>query len=217
MKSKLMMTAAVAVVMGLGLASCAGEDAKLAGELAGTWKGETVSMKKEAKDKTDKDGKRDERGRRDEVQMSCTPTFTFVRTDGTNGGTVDISAGYTLTRGVESAAVAVPVAATVNGTITASGTWMAEDGDEVRLTLDPTKTVVDVDTASMTLNYAQVTDAPRDSLASIRNNVAVNIADVVKPMLAAKVQKMRKLDDVKITGNTMTLEAGHNKVSFTKQ
>ena len=149
--------------------------------------------------------------------MSCTPTFTFVRTDGTNGGTVDISADYTLSRGVESAAVAVPVAATVNGTITASGTWMAEDGDEVRLTLDPTKTVVDVDTASMTLNYAQVTDAPRDSLASIRNNVALNIADVVKPMLAAKVQKMRKLDDVKITGNTMILEAGHNKVSFTKQ
>ena len=75
---------------------------------------------------------------------------------------------------------------------------------------------MDVDTASMTLNYAQVTDAPRDSLASIRNNVALNIADVVKPMLAAKVQKMRKLDDVKITGNTMTLEAGHNKASFTK-
>ena len=217
MKSKLMMAAAVAVVMGLGLASCAGENAKLAGELAGTWKGETVSMNKEAKDKTDKDGKRDERGRREEVQMNCTPTFTFVRTDGTNGGTVDISADYTLSRGVESAAVAVPVAATVNGTITASGTWMAEDGDEVRLTLDPTKTVVDVDTASMTLNYAQVTDAPRDSLASIRNNVALNIADVVKPMLAAKVQKMRKLDDVKITGNTMTLEAGHNKASFTKQ
>ena len=210
MKSKLMMTAAVAVVMGLGLASCAGEDAKLAGELAGTWKGQSVSMKKCSKDKADRkcDGACD---------LNCTPTFTFVRTEGTKGGTVDITAEYTLSRNVETTTVATPVRATVRGTVTASGNWLAEDGDDVRLTLDPAKTVVDVDTASMNLSYAQITDAPQDSLASIRAKVASNIADVVKPMLAARVQKMHKLDDVKIIGNTMTLEAGHNKASFTKQ
>lgn len=28
---------------------------------------------------------------------------------------------------------------------------------------------------------------------------------------------MRKLDDVEIIGNTMTLETGHNKMTFTRQ
>ena len=47
--------------------------------------------------------------------------------------------------------------------------------------------------------------------------MAENIADVIKPMIAAKVQKVHKFDDVKVTGNTMTLDAGHTRVSFTRQ
>lgn len=225
MKTKLLMAAALTAI--LGLSSCGGEDAKLAGELAGTWKGSTTQMMNGKKEKPDKDGRqKDDRhkdgdrgkpGRMEDGEMSCTPTFTFVRTDGTNGGTLDISAGYTVTRGVESAAVSTPVKATVNGTVNASGTWTVKDGDEVMVTLDPSKTSVEVDTASMALSYARLTDAPQDSLGIIRERVASNIADVIKPMIAAKVQKVHKFDDVKVTGNTMTLDAGHARVSFTRQ
>ena len=77
--------------------------------------------------------------------------------------------------------------------------------------------MVDVDTTSVSLNYAQLTDAPKDSLASMRSRVISNIPDVVKPMLEARVMKMRKLDDIKITGNLMTLEAGHTLISFTQR
>lgn len=220
MKIKFLM--AVALTAALGLSSCGGEDAKLAGELAGTWKGNTTEMMKGKKEKPDKDdkhreGDRNKPNRIDAGDMSCTPTLTFVRANGINGGTINISAIYTVSKGVESTATATPVKATVSGNINASGTWTVKDGDEVILVLDPSKTVVDVDTASLALSYARLTDAPQDSLNSIKERVASNIADIIKPMLAGKIQKMHKFDDVKVTGNTMTLEAGHNRISFSKQ
>ena len=215
MKIKLLM--ATAVTAALALSSCSSEESKLAGAIAGTWNG-TATQMSHRQDKPDRKDRHDgDRNRMDAGEMSCTPTLTFVRTDGTNGGTIDISANYTLTRGVESVASATPVSATVNGSIKASGTWTAHDDDEVIINLDPTKTVVDVDTTSVSLNYAQLTDAPKDSLASMRSRVISNIPDVVKPMLEARVMKMRKLDDIKITGNLMTLEAGHTLISFTKR
>lgn len=217
MKTKLLM--AVALATALGLASCTSEDAKLAGELAGTWKGSTTEMMKGKKDKDDKhkDGECNKPGRPDCCNMTCTPTLTFDRTSGTNGGALTISADYTITRGVESTATATPVKATVNGTVNAAGTWIVKDGDEVLVTLDPTKTVVDIDPASLVLSYAGLTDAPQDSLATIKERVASNISDVIKPMIAGKVQKMHKFDDVKVIGNTLTLEAGHSKLTLTKQ
>lgn len=220
MKTKLLMLAALTAV--LSLSSCSGEDARLAGELAGTWKGTTTEMTKSKKDKPDKDDKtkndgRDKAHHMDAGNMSCTPTLTFVRTDGANGGSLTVSADYTLTRGVESITTSVPLKATVKGSINASGTWTVKDGDEVLVTLDPAKTTIDVDTSSLALSYAKLTDAAPDSLIAIKERVASNLEDVIKPMLSAKVQKMHKFDDVKITGNTMTLEAGHNTISFTRQ
>lgn len=230
MKIKLLMAAALTAV--IGLASCGGADAKLAGELAGTWKGNTTRMMDGKKDKPDKDGKHKDgnhdgadRGRADRGhegcgdggELTCTPTLTFVRTDGTNGGTISLSADYTVSRGVETTATATPVVATVNGIVNASGTWTVKDGDEVMINLDPTKTEIVVDTASLTLTYGSLTDASQDSLNAIKDRVAANIPDVVKPMIASRVQRMHEFDDVKIKGNNMTLEAGHNKLNFTKQ
>lgn len=215
MKIKLLMSAAFAAV--IALSSCSGEDAKLAGDLAGTWTGQTTSMMGGKNHKPDKDGRKGQPAMADKGEMSCTPTLTFVKTDGTNGGTLNISADYTLTKGVESISTPTPVNATVSGNITASGTWTVKDGDEVKVIIDPSKTVVNVDTTSLTLSYATLTDASQDALASIKEKVSANLESVVKPMLSARVQKLHEFDDVKITGNVMTMEMGHNKVTFNKK
>lgn len=220
MKIKLVMVAALSAMV--GLTACDGGDSKLAGELVGTWKGNASEMMSSKKDKPEKDDKHkgDERNKPahfDTQEMTCTPTFTFVRTDGTNGGTINIAADYILAKGVETLATNIPVKATVKGNVSASGTWTVKDGDEIIVNLDPSKTIVDVDTASLALSYARLTDASVDSLNTIKGRVAANITDVIKPMLTGRMQKMHKFDDVKITGNTMTLEAGHNKIIFMKQ
>lgn len=220
MKIKLVMVAVLSAMV--GLTACDGGDSKLAGELVGTWKGNASEMMSGKKDKPEKDDKHkgDERNKPahfDTQEMTCTPTFTFVRTDGTNGGTINIAADYILAKGVETLATNIPVKATVKGNVSASGTWTVKDGDEIIVNLDPSKTIVDVDTASLALSYARLTDASVDSLNTIKGRVAANITDVIKPMLTGRMQKMHKFDDVKITGNTMTLEAGHNKITFMKQ
>ncbi len=92
-----------------------------------------------------------------------------------------------------------------------------KDHDEVVVNLDPSKTTVNVDTASLSLSYANLTDAPQDSLNTIKDRVAANISDVIKPMLAGRTQKIHEFDDVKIKGNTMYLEVDHRKMIFTKQ
>ena len=228
MKTKFLMAAFLCAAV--CLTSCDGSDSKLAGELVGTWKGSTTEMTKGKKDKPDKEGRKEsdksdkrkgnERGssnHSDGGEMTCRPTLTFVRTDGTNGGTINIAADYTVAKGVETLTTTIPVKATVNGNVNASGTWTVKDGDEIVINLDLSKTVVNVDTASLALNYAKLTDAPLDSLNTIKGRVAASITDIIKPMLSGKIQKMRKFDYVKITGKTMTLEAGHNKMTFTKQ
>lgn len=223
MKIKFLMAAALCAA--LGFSSCDGGDSKLAGELVGSWKGNTTQVMKNKKEKSEKKkkddrekgGDRDRNNRVDTEELTLTPILSFVRTDGTNGGTLNISADYTVTKGVESITTNLPINAIVDGNVKASGTWSVKDGDEIIVNLDLTKTVVEVDTASLTLSYARLTDAPQDSLNAIKSRVASNISDVIKPMLAGKVQKMRKLDDVKILGSSMTLEAGHHKLSFIKQ
>lgn len=126
-----------------------------------------------------------------------------------------LSTNYTDTMRIHFLRRIIPVLL-YSGNVSASGTWTVKDGDEIIVNLDPSKTIVNVDTASLVLSYARLTDAPVDSLNTIKQRVAANIPDVIKPMLAGKIQKLRKFDDVKITGNAMTLEAGHNKMTFTK-
>ncbi|MBD5370225.1 MAG: hypothetical protein HDR80_03640 [Bacteroides sp.] len=211
-----------ALVAVLGLASCSA-DSKLANELEGTWKGSTVSMtpgkapRPDDRHKGHDDMHRHPDGKPEFSAMSCTPTLTFVKTDGGVGGTIDITAEYTITQGVESVAKTTPVNATFSGTVNASGTWTVHDGDEVKLTMNPAKTVVNVDPTSLTLAYASITDAPQEFLDSLKVKVAANLETAVRPMLGARVERMHEFDDVKVTGNTMTLEAGPHKLSFTKQ
>lgn len=215
MRIKLLLSGAIAVA--LGLSSCNGGDAKLANDLAGTWKGETTSMMSGKNQKHERDGHKGKHDKDAKGEMSCTPTLTFVKTDGTNGGTLNISADYTLTKGVESVTTSTPVNATVKGNVVASGTWTVKDDDEVKVTIDPSKTEVSVDSTSLALSYATLTDAPQDSLISIKERVAANLESVIKPMLSARVQKLHEFDDVKINGNMMTLEIGHTKMTFNKE
>ncbi len=197
----------------VGMVSCTSGESKLASQLEGTWQGETMSMTKGMKAK---EGKKDRAARPDMGEMTCTPTFTFTRTQGTNGGTIDLAGAFSLTKNVETIATDKPVVATVTGDMTASGTWMAKDDDEIIITLNPEKTVVNVDTTGLKLAYTTFTDAPSADLEAIREKLSANVADVVTPMLSAQVQKLRELDDIKITGTTMTAEVNHTKVVLNK-
>lgn len=214
MKTKVMLSAAVALTAVLGLSSCTGADAKLAGDITGTWKGQPTAMKG---GKPDKEGHKGNPDKGMPGEMTCTPTITFVRTDGTNGGTLTISADYTMTKGVESVTTTTPVKASLSGNVSASGTWTVKDDDEIAVVIDPAKTEVTVDPSSLSVSYASLTDAPQDSLTAVKERVAANVTDVITPMITGRLQRLHEFDDVKVTGNSMTLEIGHNKINFSRQ
>lgn len=224
MKTKILI--GIAALATIGLTAC-DESAKLAGEVEGTWtapKTEMASVRKDHKENTDKEGKDHRGGRPDgkpdmKPTLSCAPTITFVRTQGTNGGTLTISANYEVTQGVNvtDTVLTVPVKATVSGTVTADGTWQAKDDDEIVVTLDASKTSVTVDPASLALSYATLTDASASGLETLKEKVAGNISSAVVPMLQHRIGQLRKFDDVRIAGNTMTMEIGKTKLNFSKK
>ena len=212
MKTQLVLAGLAMAAFGLVATSCS--ESKLANDLNGSWKGQTMSMT--GKKKGNKEGKMDRTSRPDMGEMTCTPTFTFVKTDGTNGGTLDIAGDFTITKEVETIATQTPVNATVSGNVTASGTWMVKDDDEVKIILNPESTVVNVDTASINLSYTTLTDAPKDDLAAIKAKIAENASDVITPMITKHIQRLNELDDVKINGDMMQAEINHTKAMFNK-
>lgn len=222
MKTNLLFGLALAAA--LGMTSC-DNASKLAGNIEGVWQGETVSMSHGHPGHGDRDedhgqrhGDRDAQGRIAPVEMTCAPTLTFTRDASTNGGNITISADYTISQGVATTVTTLPVKASVSGTATAQGTWTAKDDDEILVTLDPTKTDVRVNPTSLAISYGVVTDSPVSLLDSIKPNVAPGIESQVRSILESRISRLRKLDDVKFyTDNTMKLEIGHQKVTFTKR
>lgn len=194
MKMKLIMAGMAASM--IGLASCGNSNSISPQQLAGTWKGETTKMT--------------------EPDMSCTPILTFDRTADTRGGRLDIGADFTITKELGESATKDLATATINGKASASGTWVIEDGD-VKLILNPADTRVDIDTASLTLSYAHPSKHTTDSLSLTRHMIATNIAETMRPIVTAKIQKITEFDDVSVADNIMTLEIGNNMITFTKQ
>lgn len=226
MKTKLFLGVAAAII--LGLSSC-DNASKLADNVQGKWEGGTTQMSKGNPDKhKDRDHKDKKDGERREkvgtprdgnISISITPTVTFTLDKGTNGGKIDLSARYTVSQPVLTHTDSIaPVKATVSGIANASGTWMAKDDDDIHVTLDSSKTTVTVDPASLTLDYAVLTDRPTAELDSLKANVAANIEPVVKTLIQERISHIREFEDVKfVNPTTMKLEIGHDKVTFTKK
>lgn len=200
----------MAAVAAMGLVSC-DEAGKLAGQVEGTWKGATTEMLGDRHNAQNMP-------QQPVMSMMCTPVFTFSRTDGTKGGTLNIKADYVLTQGLlASSSTQVPFSATVNGTATAQGTWTAKDDDEIMVVMDPSMIKVEVDTASLALNYTGLTDSPASDLAAIKARVAGNVESQARTVITNRVMKLRELDDITVQDRSMTLEIGHAKMVFTKE
>ncbi len=199
-------------MMAAGIAMCltsCDEATRLAGQVEGSWQGEPVDMF---------DGKRlgSVNALQPGINMTCTPKLTFTRTDGTKGGIVEFSAEFVITQGVMSDSASAPVNATVAGTAKARGAWTAKDDDEIDVVMDAAMTKVEVDTASLKLAYAQLTDRPVEELAALKSRIASTVAEPVRTLIAGRVARLREFDDVEVRDGKMSLEIGHSKLRFTK-
>ena len=150
-------------------------------------------------------------------QMTVTPTLAFVKDKSTNGGSFTYSGVYSVTQPVFAATVKVPFQATATVNVTAKGMWTADEDDEINVVVEPTSVTATVDPSSIVLAYSVLTDEPVAALDSLKTQLTPNIDQNFSNAVAQKVGKMKKFDDVKIVGNTMTLEMGDTDFTFTKQ
>ncbi len=201
------------VVLISGLTSCNGGQTLSTSQLSGEWKGSETTMTI--------DGNNDMAGGRrvdvDDEEISFTPVLKFGVNGDTKGGRIDIATNFSISHTITPIGKKIPVTASIGGTSTASGIWIIEDGDDIKLIIDASKTKVDIDTASLTLSYPHITKEQQDSISALRQLIASESTGIAETMMYKKINGIDKFEDVTVTDNIMTLRMMNNLITFSKQ
>lgn len=162
----------------------------LAEKVSGQWSGTTVEFKK----KTMIDG-------------SFTPTFRFDRAEGQSNGAVTISAMVSVTMPVNAPIDSVgttAVSATATGLATISGTWKADEGDEIKLHFDMSTLTIDLNPM---VNFELANIWAANDIPTERTVAPAVYKSFEKQMtdgLTASLQSLDELDDIAIKDGLMT-------------
>lgn len=182
--STMILIVAVASFMGCTTSS------DLAERVTGQWSGTTMEFKKKTM-----------------INGSFTPTFRFDRTESQSGGAVSMTAMVSVTMPVDAPIDTLgttAVSATASGLATVSGTWEAEDGDEVKLHFDMSTLVVDVD-PDVNFELANVwtsTDVPTER--TVPAAVYKSFEKQMTEGLTSSLKRLDEIDDIQVKDGLMT-------------
>lgn len=213
-----MKTALFVGLAALAVASlCSCNDKSLAAKTDGTWEAATKTMTCPRHD-DDHDMASDAAHRAEcPSELTCTPTVTFTRNSGTNGGSVDFEGKYTISRDFTTSD-SLQLRATVSGTAKASGAYTVVDDDDIRLDLQPATTQISVDPSSLTITFARLTARPTEELDTIRSLIAPQMESYARTVLQRRIASLDKMDDVKmLTDSTFKAEVHDVDFIFAKK
>lgn len=217
MKATATISFAAAGVAALGvLCSCSPKE-RLANGLEGRWEGTPVKISDAtppASGKASHDFKWPTVAQGTTVWMA--PNLEFHRDLSKEGGTLDFSAEFKITREVESETLKTPVLATAHLNATATATWTALDDDEVSVTFDPKTITVTLDPANVELSFAHVTDRSDKELEELKERVGESLEKRLTSQVSEILLEIKEFDDVEAIGSTLTFEIGDRDFSFTK-
>lgn len=97
-----------------------------------------------------------------------------------------------------------------------SGTWTVIDDDEIVVSLDLSTISVDVDPQGVALNVPSL-GGREPAVDSISANIAASIKASLAQALTLRYGKINHLDDVKVKGNLLKYEIGHEDFVLTRQ
>lgn len=207
----------LAALTAAGLASC--NDSSLAGKVDGTWEGTTATLPCLRHDDDGHNMGKEDAEHRNECasEITCTPTITFSRNKGTDGGSVDLSGRYTVTRDFLTTD-SMEVKASISGTAAASGSFTVVDEDDLRLDLQPGTTDITVDPSTLTITYPHLTARPAEELDTIRTAIAPQMETFARTILERRIASLDKIEDVKVVSDsTMTAEVHDAHFTFTRK
>lgn len=191
MKFVKMMYAAAALFLLAGVTAC-DTASSLASKVDGAWSGAPIRF-----------------DRKTAVDGEFTPTFEFARPDGGTKGDVTLAAAVEVTMPVNAPIDSVgttAVSATATALATVRGTWMADDGDELKLYFDPATLTVTMD-PDVQFEIADVwtsSDVPEAS--RLPAPVMKAFQRQIRDGMMRAVTRLDEIDDIKFHENLMTCE-----------
>lgn len=180
-----MLAAAVAIL----LSSCSGRE-KLAQNLAGSWASAPAQLNVGA-----------------ESSATLMKTYQFTKDEDHPGGNVYINGLISITSSLTSGqGILPPTTFSASGTAAASGTWTANDDDEITIYIDPTTISVVVDPATILLpNFEGSED-----IMTYKNIVAQNVNERMKVLFTQNVVSIVDIDDIEFSKDKQTFKCEVN-------
>lgn len=188
----------VSIVVIIAVASLIGctTSGDLAEKATGQWSGTTVHFDKKSM-----------------IDGAFTPTFRFDRAEGQNGGAVTITSLVSVTMPVNAPIDSVgttAVSATATGIATVSGTWQTPDGNVIKLHLDMSTLVIDID-PKVSFELANIwTNADVPTERTVAPAVYKTFEKQMTEGLTGSLQKLDELDDVTIQDGMLTCTYIHS-------
>lgn len=206
----------LAAITAATLASC--NDKTLAGKLDGSWEGDTATLPCPRHDNDGHDMGNDAAHRNEcASEITCTPTVTFTRNKGTDGGNVELTGKYTITRDFRTTD-SLEVKATISGTASASGAFNVEDEDDIRLDLQPGTTNITVEASSLSLAFPHLSARPAEEMDTLRTSILPQMETFARTVLERRIASLDKIEDVKVVDDsTMTAEIHDAHFTFRRK
>lgn len=135
-----------------------------------------------------------------------TPVYEFVRTDKKPDGSVTLSAQVSVTMPINSQVNAegtAPVSATAAALATVSGTWFADDDDEIKIAFDPSTLTVTMDPDVQFAIADVYTSFDTDSVATVPAPVMKSFSEQVRRGMNDVISKVNEFDDIHFNSDSM--------------
>lgn len=149
-----------------------------------------------------------------------TPVYEFSRSDRRPDGVVTLSAQVSVTMPINSQVSAegtAPVSATAAALATVSGTWFADDDDELKIAFDPSTLTVTMD-PDLQFAIADVyTNFDTDSVATVPAPVMKAFSEQIRRGMNDVISKVHEFDDIHFnTDDMMTAKVAKTRRTFTR-
>lgn len=159
----------------------------LAAEIAGAWSGTPEKVEDPSA-----------------VSTTILDTYSFTQDDNSAGGTLIIAGLISTERALpQTDALIEPITFTASGQASISGTWDVT-GDEIVVSLDPRTLSITVAPECVVYRENMADEQTASSLDSITPQLKTAVHEDFKQVASEHLLSIRKLDNVKINGQTLT-------------
>lgn len=189
---------AVAAVA-LGLSGCESAT-RLAGQIEGSWSGAPQTLSNQT------DG-----------IITGVSSYIFTKTAPTEGS-LEVATMVSLNEALPGdSAVVQPISLSAAAKVTAQGTWVAVDDDEITISIDPTTIEVSVDPDAVVLETSLLSGADESVTSTLKPAVAERIKKQIARIITVEYLDLKHFDDIEIKDNRMKYEIGKNHLVMSRQ